>query len=161
MGIQVGTGVRSDINVTPLVDVVLVLLIIFMAITPLLEREMPVRIPEEAKDEPQQAQPPSDQYLVRVQKDGRLFLNRDEVEPQLLVQRLRQIYTGLKGGVLFVDADDDALYKDVIGAIDLCREAGVRVVATVLRQVPVEAAPAAPAGGPVPAPPSPSPAPVK
>ena len=160
MAIQVGTGVRSEINVTPLVDVVLVLLIIFMAITPLLEREMPVRIPEEAKDEAPTATPPSDQYLVRVSKEGRLFLNRDEMAPQQLVERLRQIYTGLKGGVLFVDADDDTVYKDVIGAIDLCREAGVRVVATVLRQVPVDAAPAAPPGAPAPIP-LPSPVPVK
>jgi biopolymer transport protein ExbD len=159
LALHVGTGVRSDINVTPLVDVVLVLLIIFMAITPLLEREMPVRIPEEPKQEQQQQPPPTDQYLVRLQKDGRIFLNKDELDRDSLRERLKAVYSGLKGGVLFVDADDDAIYGDVIGIIDICREAGVGTVGTVLRSVPSEVIPAGPTA-PAPAP-APSPAPTK
>lgn len=136
MAIQIGSGVRSEINVTPLVDVVLVLLIIFMAITPLLEREMPVRLPEDSKEEvPPNTPPPTDQYLVRVTKDGRIYLNKEEHSKETIVERLRQVYSGLKGGVLFVDAEDDVVYRDVIGVIDLCREAGVGTVATVLKAI--------------------------
>jgi biopolymer transport protein TolR len=136
MGVQIGSGVRSDINVTPLVDVVLVLLIIFMAITPLLEREMPVRLPEQSTEEPPpNTPPPTDQYVVRMQRDGKVFLNQDEVDRPSLSSRLRQIYGGLKGGVLFVDADDDVIYRDVISVIDLCRESGVGTVATVLKAI--------------------------
>src|SRR5438046_1925495 len=121
MALHIGSGVRSDINVTPLVDVVLVLLIIFMAITPLLEREMPVRLPEQNTEEvPPGTPPPTDQYVVRMTKDGRLFLNQDELDRGALLGRLQRIYTGLKGGVLFVDADDEVIYRDVISVIDLC-----------------------------------------
>jgi biopolymer transport protein TolR len=141
MAIHFGSGVRSDINVTPLVDVVLVLLIIFMAITPLLEREMPVRLPEQSQEEtPPGTPPPTDQYVVRVQRDGKIFLNQDELDRPSLLARLQRIYTGIKGGVLFVDADDEVIYKDVIGVIDLGREAGVGTVATVLKAIPTKTA---------------------
>jgi biopolymer transport protein TolR len=136
MAIQIGSGVRSDINVTPLVDVVLVLLIIFMAITPLLEREMPVRLPEQSNEEvPPGTPPPTDQYVIRIQRDGRTFLNQDELDRPSLSARLRQIYGSLKGGVLFIDAEDEVIYKEVVGVIDLCREAGVGTVATVLKPI--------------------------
>ena len=136
MAIQIGTGVRSDINVTPLVDVVLVLLIIFMAITPLLERELPVRLPEKSEEQPPPGTPPpSDQYVVRIQKDGKIFLNQDELDRPALLARLKALYSGLKGGVLFVDADDSVLYSDVISVIDLSRAAGVGTVATVLQEI--------------------------
>jgi biopolymer transport protein TolR len=137
VAVQLGTGVRSDINVTPLVDVLLVLLIIFMVITPLLEREMPVRLPEQSQEEPPPGTPPpTDQYVVRLHKDGRVYLNQDELDRSTLLARLKRIYGGLRGGVLFVDADDDVIYRDVISVIDLCREAGVGTVATVLKSIP-------------------------
>lgn len=143
MAIQLGTGVRSDINVTPLVDVVLVLLIIFMAITPLLEREMPVRLPDQSKEEPPPGTPPpTDQYVVRLQRDGRILLNEMELDKNGLLARLRSIYRGVKGGVLFVDAEDEVIYRDVIGVIDLCREAGVGMVATLLKALPMSTTPA-------------------
>src|SRR5262245_26454876 len=80
----------SDINVTPLVDVVLVLLIIFMVVTPLLEKDIGVRVPateqvEQAKDVP------ADQLVVKLSAQGELTLNAEKVEPNDYVAKLRTV----------------------------------------------------------------------
>ena len=83
------SGVRSDINITPLVDVVLVLLIIFMVVTPLLEKDIDVRVPDQEQVEVQTDVPP-DQLVVSVDAAGRFKINSDAVGDAEYVERLKR-----------------------------------------------------------------------
>ena len=94
MSMDVGTkkGPRSDINITPLVDVVLVLLIIFMVLTPLMEKEIGVRVPEEAPPEMQNEPPPPDltQVVFKVDESGIFHINNETLTDSNLQWSLSQ-----------------------------------------------------------------------
>src|SRR6266480_5172053 len=96
-----GSGsLRSDINVTPLVDVVLVLLIIFMVITPVVQMGYLVRVPPKAPAN----LPPSavqDQIILRLMPEARMFINKDEVPPDQFPQKLREIIHGNQSKMVF------------------------------------------------------------
>src|SRR5260370_33206870 len=93
MGMDVGTkkGPRSDINITPLVDVVLVLLIIFMVLTPLMEKEMGVRVPEATPPEMQNEPPPPDltQIVFKVDETANFHINNETVTDANVQDRLK------------------------------------------------------------------------
>src|SRR5471032_1788491 len=137
MGMDVGAkkGPRSDINITPLVDVVLVLLIIFMVLTPLMEKEMIVRVPEDDKTELQPPMDPKDlpqQTILRVKEDGRFFVNSEALTDENMVERLKVYYRQAKSlqekhgpPVIFFDADDKARYGKAVKALDAIRESSV------------------------------------
>ncbi|HJW74754.1 MAG TPA: biopolymer transporter ExbD, partial [Thermoleophilia bacterium] len=102
----VGLGTKrpqSDINVTPLIDVVLVLLIIFMVLTPLADKQMFMRVPEYEPNTqvvpPDQVSP--DQTVITVKADGRVLLNKQELELPDAMQRLGQAYEGRPSKPLF------------------------------------------------------------
>ena len=146
---------KSDINITPLVDVVLVLLIIFMVITPLLQMGYDVKVPPKATvDTP----PPSlDQLIVSVTAQNRIYLNKEPVEKQALALRLSEILKNRRDKTVFVSADDAATYGEVASVMDIVRTAGGEktTIGIVLETVPVEgvlATPAAPAAAPAAAP---------
>jgi biopolymer transport protein TolR len=161
-----GGGTRPDINVTPLVDVVLVLLIIFMVVTPLLEREMPMRLPEIEKDEPPPPpdQQPEENVVLYVTKDDEIKYNGtvlqfDEIEPKL-GPVLRGKGPDGKDRVMFFAADDDAKYDFAIHVLDAARAAGAKVIGY-LTETP-EGAGGVPGGAPgTPAPPPGTPPPHK
>jgi biopolymer transport protein ExbD len=122
--------VRPEMNVTPLVDVVLVLLIIFMVITPLMSKQFWVNVPEmEQKQEP----PPPDQrvpVVLGVAADGTLTINRNPVPRPELEQRLRRIFAARRDDrTLFVQADDRAAFGRVVEALDVARGAGAVTIA--------------------------------
>src|SRR5512142_3230891 len=98
---------NSDINVTPLVDVVLVLLIIFMVVTPLLDKMLRVRVPDAEQTE-QSEQPQATQIVVSVNKDGHLLINNEEVDDAGYVQRLRRVLAARAPGdrLVFFSAAD-------------------------------------------------------
>src|SRR5262249_20507660 len=81
---------NSDINVTPLVDVVLVLLIIFMVLTPLLDKDIPVRVPDTTKVETPDEVPP-DQLVVGITPEGDLFVNSQKIAQDEYVNRLKRM----------------------------------------------------------------------
>ncbi|HEU5250700.1 MAG TPA: biopolymer transporter ExbD [Thermoanaerobaculia bacterium] len=144
-------GYKSDINITPLVDIVLVLLIIFMVITPLLQMGYDVKVPPKATVE---SPPPSvDQLIVSVTPQGRIYLNKEQVDAQSLALRLGEILKNRRDKTVFFSADDSVNYGDVARTMDIVRNAdpkGVRI-GIVLETVPVEgitAAPPAPAAVP-------------
>lgn len=116
----------ANINVTPLVDVVLVLLIIFMVVTPLLDKDVLVAVPKtEQVEDPQQV--PDAQLLVHLAGDGRLFINDQELTRAAYVAELQK-QMGLRvdaSKVIFLDADDDANYGSMVEVIDLAKKAGV------------------------------------
>jgi biopolymer transport protein ExbD/biopolymer transport protein TolR len=155
-------GYRSDINITPLVDVVLVLLIIFMVLTPLAEKEFMVRVPETQEVEVVDA-PPVDQYVVSVKADGKVFLNREEVLKADLRERIKRAFRGKRSAekIVFFDAEDKASYADAVAVLDIVRGAGVGTIGMMTERP--QAAPELPPGAPgelPPVPPVPPVAPV-
>jgi biopolymer transport protein ExbD len=122
-----GAGVRSDINITPLVDVVLVLLIIFMVMTPTLLKEMDLTVPEKA--DVQVAVPSTtDQLVVSVSREGKIAINHEAIAESELSSRMHDLMASRSDKLAFFDIDDDANYGEVMHVMDVCRGAGVKVL---------------------------------
>jgi biopolymer transport protein ExbD len=122
-----GKGVRSEINITPLVDVVLVLLIIFMVMTPTLLKEMDVVVPEKA--DVQIAVPTTtDQIVVNISKDNKLALNHEPMTESDLVQRMHDVMASRSDKLVFFDVDDDANYGEVMHVMDVVRGSGAKTL---------------------------------
>jgi biopolymer transport protein TolR len=135
-----GTGdYKSDINITPLVDVVLVLLIIFMVITPLLQMGYDVKVPPKANvDQPQVS---LDQLTVSITPQGQIFLNRSQVTSQQLTQQLGEILKNRASNnkTVFFSADDSVTYEDCARVMDLIRNADKNArIGIVLETLPVQ-----------------------
>ena len=131
-----GNAYKSDINITPLVDVVLVLLIIFMVITPLLQMGYDVKVPPKV-NMPENTPPPTDLVIVSLTPQNKMFLNKEEVNPQTLSLRLTEILKNRSNKTVFFSGDDAANYGEVIKAMDLCRSAGAKNIGIVMEAVPV------------------------
>jgi biopolymer transport protein ExbD len=141
---------NSDINVTPLVDVVLVLLIIFMVVTPLLDKMLRVRVPDAEQTE-EYDQPPAPQIVVSVAKEGDILINNEKVPDTDYVTRLRRALAARPAGdrLVFFAADDEALYQRLVIALDGARQAGAEIMTmTTEKMAPAEGAPAAPGAAP-------------
>ena len=135
MGVGGATEYKSDINITPLVDVVLVLLIIFMVITPLLQMGYDVKVPPRNPDV--SGPPPTDLIIVSLTPDNKYYLNNDEVNLQTLSLRLTEILKNRANKIVFFSGDDAAIYGEVIKVMDLCRNAGAKSIGVVMETVPV------------------------
>ena len=128
MGISVrneGAKVNSNINVTPMVDVMLVLLIIFMVITPMLQNKVNIDL---AKTDNPTTMPDADKedaIVVAVTRSGDFYLGQDKVAPSELGNKVRDKLTDKPGKQIFVRADARAKFLDVENAIDDVRTAGV------------------------------------
>jgi biopolymer transport protein TolR len=133
MGGGGGSGVKSEINVTPLVDVVLVLLIIFMVVTPLLQKGFDMEIPKETQADVI-VDPNSVQLILTVKEDSRMFLNKEEVDRNNLVDEITKAITGRKSKVVFVQAAGELDYGYVVQLMDMVRQAGVEQVALVTKE---------------------------
>lgn len=124
-GTAPGDEVVPQMNVTPLVDVVLVLLITFMVITPLLTRTFWIHTPAQRTEEVPRDQLAAEQPLVlRIARDGTLRVNGADVALDELPDRLRRMFAARDDHVLFFDADDAVGYGVVMRALDQAREGG-------------------------------------
>ncbi|NTX04904.1 biopolymer transporter ExbD [Myxococcus sp. CA040A] len=126
------TPPNSEINVTPLVDVVLVLLIIFMVVTPLLEKDILVRVPDtEVEDQPPPENQDDQQLVVLLDKDGGYSINTEKVPTADYVNRLKRMLAAKKADekVVFFMADDATNYGRLILAMDGAKGAGAKVLA--------------------------------
>ena len=121
-------GPRSDINITPLVDVVLVLLIIFMVMPPILLKQLDVNVPQKADVDV--APPPvtTEQVVLKIDKEGRIEINHEPVAPETVADKVRTIFTNRREKLMFFDVDDQANYGRVVEIMDTCRGAGVKVL---------------------------------
>ena len=135
MGAKGGNDYKSDINITPLVDVVLVLLIIFMVITPLLQMGYDVKVPP--KTNAPTGPPPTDLIIVSLTPQNKIYLNKDEVNAQTLSLRLTEILKNRANKTIFFSGDDGTTYGEVIKVMDLCRNAGAKNIGIVMEAVPV------------------------
>ena len=122
-GLQKKTAAQGDINVTPLIDIVLVLLIIFMVLTPIMIYEISVNLPDNTETV-EQDDVPKDQLLLAVCEDGTYTLNRTPYELESLRTDLRKRLRAKAKKVVFVDAHPDAVYDRVVALLDLARDAG-------------------------------------
>ncbi len=111
----------GEINVTPLVDVVLVLLLIFMVTAPMMSRGIDVSLP--VANQPQI--PQEDRITVSVRADGRVFVGADVVNVLLLEERLRGLTSGRPDSVVYLRADEGLRYGEVIRVVDVIKRAGV------------------------------------
>ncbi len=122
-------GLKADINVTPLVDVMLVLLIIMMLIAPMLQQGVSVKLPQAANtaDKPET----QDQTVVAVTSDKRLYLNGVPVQESDLRNQIQTLMETKKEKIVLIKGDEDAPYSSIMNAMDRLREANIENVGLV------------------------------
>jgi len=122
-------GLKADINVTPLVDVMLVLLIIMMLVAPMLQKGVDVRLPQatNSADKPET----QDQTVVAIAADKRMYLNSVPIREDDLRQKIVEVLEGKKEKIVLIKADVDAPYSSVMSAMDKLREAQIENVGLV------------------------------
>ena len=132
MGIGGTGGIKSDINITPLVDVVLVMLIIFMVATPMTQVGYGVQVPAESHTP--SPVPPPNQLVIRLDAAGKIFLNHEEVAAPAFPARLRDALDR-RAGVVFFAAAGSLPYAQVAEFMDLCRDNGAKNLGIVFEEL--------------------------
>jgi biopolymer transport protein TolR len=120
-----GAKVNSDINVTPMVDVMLVLLIIFMVITPMLQKGISVDMAKVNNPTPMEDADKEDALLVSVMRDGTVYFGSDRVSPDALTSKVKDRLTNKVNKEVYLKADARAHYGKVVEVVDAVRAAGV------------------------------------
>jgi len=119
-------GQRSDINVTPYIDILLVLLIIFMVIQPTIQYNLEARVPDKPdEDMPKDVVVQTEAIVISVNPDGTVSINQEPVLMAQLGSRLFEIYSARANKNMFVQADQSLPFGDVIRVIDIAKGAGV------------------------------------
>jgi len=126
-------GLKSDINVTPLVDVMLVLLIIMMLVAPMLQQGVPVTLPEAANtvDKPDT----QEQTVVAITADKRFWVNGVVVADSEFLSRVQQAVDGTKDRIVIIKGDQDAPYGTIMQAMDDLRTIGIEDVGLITERL--------------------------
>ncbi len=144
MGMALGGGgskerPKPSVNVTPLVDVALVILIIFMVVTPMMTKTFWLNLPKKPDDKQATEQPPPDTknkpLVMTVDKGGVVRVNRTKLARNEIAQRLPRMLAAQRQKVLYFDAHDEVDYGIAVEVMDLARSAGARSIAIVTKPV--------------------------
>jgi biopolymer transport protein TolR len=137
-------GMNSDINITPFIDVLLVLLVIFMITQPMLRKVLEIQVPKE--EQSQATTQPSTNIVIEIKEDGSMSINTQPVAKAELLARFHTIYDPRPDKLLFIKVHNNRPYSDVIEVIDIARGAGVKVFG-IAPPTAAEAAAAVASGG--------------
>jgi biopolymer transport protein TolR len=135
---KTGDSNVSEINMTPMIDVLLVLLVIFIIVQMNMQRAFDLQLPVDNKDS---AVPNNEAIIMEIEPNNIVRVNTKQLQPAQVEAFLREVYTNRPDKIIFVKASGDVPYGDVINYIDIARAAGVTVVGAVL------ATPVAPVSG--------------
>ncbi|HKT47907.1 MAG TPA: biopolymer transporter ExbD [Candidatus Acidoferrales bacterium] len=127
MGMDVGSqsGSLSSPNVVPLIDILLVLIIIFMVITPLVPKGLDTLVPQPNKDKTENQELENKTVVVQVNQNNKIKINNEDTNWDQLGPRIEQIFKDRAEKVAFVKGDNDVMFMDVARAIDIMRGAGI------------------------------------
>ena len=142
----------ADINVTPMVDVMLVLLIIFMVITPMLSKGVSVDMVKTRNPIAMHDADKSDAVMVAITRDGKVYLGSNLILPEDLPPKVKDMLTNKLDKTVFVRADQRARYEKVVDVVDNLRAAGVDQLGLLTEQVQEKGKPAEGEAGSTPAP---------
>lgn len=139
MGMQVGGesgGTVSEMNVVPLIDILLVLIIIFMVITPLTPRGLDALVPQPAPPGQQQSDAMAERtVVVQVMANGTLKINQEDTTWETMGVRLEEVFKTRAEKVAFVKGEDDVRFQDVARAIDIMRASGIEKVGLITARI--------------------------
>jgi len=135
MSMMVGKkGVKSDINITPYIDILLVLLIIFMMVAPLKQHEHPVRVPQPAPlTQPKEVKP--DSVIVDIDLDHNIMLNQQPITLDKLESTLTEIFSRRAVRNMFIRGDSSLPYGDIFVLMDIAKRSGVGDIALLEKKV--------------------------
>ena len=144
-----GSKVNSNINVTPMVDVMLVLLIIFMVITPMLQKGVSVDLAKVNNPEPMQDADQEDALVVAVMRDGKVYFGNDQIAVDQLTSKIKDRIANKMDKRVYIRADARAKFGNVVEVVDNVRAAGVDQLGllTDQRKTTAPSAAAPPTGG--------------
>ena len=128
MGMDVGSssgGSMATPNVVPLIDILLVLIIIFMVITPLTPKGLDTLVPQPSPNQQQNQELENKTVVVQVLKDGKLKINNEDATWESLGPRIEQVFKDRAEKVAFVKGDNEVLFQEVARAIDIMRGSGI------------------------------------
>ena len=129
-----GSKVSSEINVTPMVDVMLVLLIIFMVITPMLQKGVSVDMAKVNNPNPMPDADKEDALLISIMRDGKIYFGSDRVDADQLTQKVKDRLANKVDKRVFIKSDARARYGNVVDVVDNVRSAGVDDVGLLTEQ---------------------------
>lgn len=137
MSMQVGTkgGPKSDINITPYIDILLVLLIIFMVITPVRQMDLDVKVPQTSQDTNEKAPVDPNVIVVSVGESAQIAINQEPTTISQLGTKLQDIYSKRANKNMFVSASAKLPYGDVVKVIDIAKGAGVGDVGLLTEEI--------------------------
>jgi len=128
------SGLTNEINVTPMIDVLLVLLIIFMMVIPMSRKAIDLQLPDPTPDNTPQGPPPS-QIVLEVLPGNVFKVNSQPIAKNDLMKRLKEIYDPRPDKIIFIKGDPTVKYSDVIYAMDVARGAVVKVIGATPKEV--------------------------